>query len=110
MTAVEPTETDNKWAQLRKLIEDGDRAEALALAKEMQAEKKAKERADRKSQALGFIDQANPGELDLDGIVGTLDIEAGDKYAGVFKPVSEIKPFLPKPNFRGCGCGRCGFD
>ena len=102
---VEATPEQRTKAELRQLIESGKLDDALALAKEMQAEQKAKERAERKSQILELIDQANPGELDLAGLIGALDIEAAYKYAGVFKPVSEIEPFLPKPILGAVGVG-----
>ncbi len=96
--------------ELRQLIKAGKLDAALVLAKRLLAEQEAKERAEGKSRALELIDQANPGELDLSGIIDVLGIEAaykgvGGKYAGVFKPVSEIEPFLPKPILGAEGVG-----
>ena len=109
--AVEPTETDNKWAQLRKLIEDGDRAEALALAKEMRAEQKAEQKAESKSQVLELLKQVQSGgPIDWEGIVGVLEIGAAyqddnAKYANMFRLAGAIKPALPKPLLSAKGMG-----
>ncbi len=93
--AVEPTETDNKPAQLHKLIEGGDRAEALALAKEMQAKARAEQEGDRKSHALKLIEQSELGKpTDLEGIIGALEIELVEPVGS--RSISEINDPFPK--------------
>ncbi|MDE2798656.1 MAG: AAA family ATPase [Gemmatimonadota bacterium] len=101
---VKATPEQRAEAKLLELVENGKLTEALRKAKKMRAERQATQKADRQSRALEIIEQTRPGEpLDLDGIIETLNIKAayaedeGDLYEGLFKPVSEIKPFLPQP-------------
>ena len=77
-TATEvPTKPEQRTkAELRQLIETDKLDGALALAKRMHTEQAAAQVVESKSQALELIKQAAPGELDLDGIIGALEIEA----------------------------------
>ena len=83
--------TVEHWAmaELRQLVERSDLAEALALANKMRAEQKVEQVAESKGQVLELIKQAAPGELDLDGIIGALNIEA--EYD---RPAPTLRDFL----------------
>ena len=109
---VEATPEQRAKAELRQMIEAGNLGGTLKKAKEMLAVQEAKDRADRKSQALDMIAKTKPGEpLDLRGIIGALEMgcayaeDGGDKYDGLFKPVSEISPRLPAPILGALGVG-----
>ena len=68
-------------AELRDLIEAGKLDDALALAKKMRAQ----DQMEQKAHALELI--GGPGELNLDGIIGALEIAqgAGNKPTVVFE-------------------------
>ena len=61
-------------AEVRELLEAGKVDDVLALAKKMRAEQKVEQVAENKSRVLEMIEQ--PGELNLDGLIGVLEIEA----------------------------------
>ena len=102
---VETTSEQRAIYELRQLVERGELAEALALAKKMRGEQEAAQVAESKSQALELIEQ--PGELDFDGLIGALEIakETGNKYEGLFKTISNIDPKLPPPILGAKGTG-----
>ena len=73
--------------ELRQLIEGGKLAEALALTKKMRAEIEVEQVAESKGRALELIGQ--PDELDFDGLIGALEIEA--EY---HRPAPTLRDFL----------------
>ena len=110
---VEPETTAEHHARagLRELLKAGKADEALVLAKRTWAECRDEQVVNGIEAAMEIIDQAGPDNpLDFEGIIGTLEIavenqEKGDKYEGLFKPVSEITPKLPPPILGAKGMG-----
>ena len=104
---VEATPEQRTKAELRQLIESGNLDAALTKAKEMQAKERTEQKTESKSRALELVEQSPPGEpLDLLGLIGALEIGAASaEYEGLFKPVSEITPVLPKPILGAKGVG-----
>ena len=98
-------------AGLRELLTAGKTDEALALAKRTWAEYREEQVTDSIETALEIIDEAGPDNpLNFEGLIGTLEIamdnqDVGDKYEGLFKPVSEITPALPAPILGAKGTG-----
>ena len=84
---IEATPDQRTKAELRQLIEAGKVDAVLALVKKMRAEQKIEQGAENKSRALKMIEQ--PGELDLDGLIGALEIEA--EY---HRPAPTLRDFL----------------